>query len=212
MAPVTYRDYDPQDAGDVKAIIDEAFFIHRYVNGTRLHASVLEVYLRDCLLSSSYAHVAVRDDRVIGVLMGRVSGEARLSGAIGNSLRMAGHMLTLAVLGFRQRRSLRSFFAFTRVYRSLRRQSTTPLTDEVTLFAVASAARGLGAGKALYAAFLEHLRERGRTSFCLFTDTLCTYGFYDKHGMTRAASQDLTVYLDGEPEVVGVYLYTGTVD
>ena len=211
---VTYRPFRAHDAGDVtdtRAIIDEAFFIHRYVRRPVLLDSLLEVYLRGSLLVSSYAQVAVRDGRVIGVLMGRVSGEPRLAGAFRSALLVAGHMLRLAVVGFPERRSLRQFFAFNRTYRRLRRAATAPLTDELTLFAVEAEARGLGVGRSLYEGFLTRLREHGRKDFYLYTDTLSTYGFYERRGMTRAASEDLTVYLDGEPTVVGVYLYAGRV-
>lgn len=212
MTPITYRPYAPRDAHDVKAIIDEAFAIHRYVPSPRLLDGALEVYLRECLLASTRARVAVRDGRVVGVLMGRVSGRAPLPGALGNRLRTAGHMLRLAVLGLPEWRSLRQYLAFDGVYRSLRRRTTAPLTDELTLFAVGAAARGLGVGRALYEDFLAHLREHRRTDLYLYTDSLCSYGFYEKHGMTRAAEQSMTVYLDREPATLGVYLYAGSVD
>lgn len=211
MTTITYRPYQPRDVDDVKAIIDEAFFIHRYVSSSRLLASALEVYLRECLLGSTYAQVAVQDGRVAGILMGRVSGRPRLDGAPTNRLRYWAHLLKLAMFGFPERRSLRQYFAFDGVYRSLRRTCAAPLSDELTLFAVSESARGLGAGKNLYRGYLDHLRLHGRTDFYLYTDSLCSYGFYEKQGMARAASQDMTVYLDRQPERLGVYLYAGTV-
>ncbi|KLN36220.1 hypothetical protein FB00_04270 [Cellulosimicrobium funkei] len=212
MTTITYRPYAPRDAHDVKAIIDEAFAIHRYVPAPQLLDGALEVYLRERLLASTYARVAVLDGRVVGVLMGGVSGRAPLPGVLGNRLRTAGHVLRLVVLGLPEWRSLRQYLAFDGVYRSLRRRTTAPLTEELTLFAVGAAARGLGAGKALYREFLAHLRQHGRTDFHLYTDSLCSYGFYEKHGMTRAAGQEMTVYLDREPATLGVYLYAGSVD
>jgi len=211
MTAITYRPYQPHDARDVKAIIDEAFSIHRYVKAPRLLDSSLEVYLRERLLASTYARVALKDGRVIGILMGQTAGQPHLEGALGNRLRAWGHMLKLAVLGLPEWRSLWQYVSFTGVYRTLRQNTTSPLTDELTLFAVSSAARGLGAGKALYRDYLLHLRRHGRTSFYLYTDSLCSYGFYEKHGMTRTAEQDMTIYLDGKPERLGVYLYAGDV-
>ncbi len=33
MTNIVYRPYQPQDAEDIKKIINEAFYIHRYVTG-----------------------------------------------------------------------------------------------------------------------------------------------------------------------------------
>ena len=41
-------------------------------------------------------------------------------------------------------------------------------------------------------------------------DSLCTFQFYEKQGMTRTASEDMNLVLDGKPEALGVYLYSGT--
>ena len=104
----------------------------------------------------------------------------------------------------------RQYFAFDRVYGELRKKTPSPLTDELTLFAVDSSTRGLGIGKTLYRDYLDHLRSLGRSDFYLYTDSLCTFQFYEKQGMTRTASEDMNLVLDGKPEALGVYLYSGT--
>jgi len=211
MTDITYRPFRGEDSADVKAIIDESFSIHRYVPRPRLLDSALEIYLRERLVASTWTRVAVKDGRVIGVIMGQVHGEPRLPGGLRNRLLTWAHMLKIGALGLRDLRSLRQYFAFGGVYRALRERTKAPLTDELTLFAVSSAARGLGAGRALYQEFVEHMRRHARTDFYLYTDSLCSFGFYDKHGMVRAAEQDMTIYLDGRPDVLGVYLYAGAV-
>ncbi|WP_222127590.1 hypothetical protein, partial [Brevibacterium casei] len=62
----------------------------------------------------------------------------------------------------------------------------------------------------LYPHYLHHLRSLGRSDFYLYTDSLCTFQFYEKQGMTRTASEDMNLVLDGKPEALGVYLYSGT--
>lgn len=118
-------------------------------------------------------------------------------------------MARIAVLALPQWKSLRQFFAINRVYGNLRKQTSSELTDEITLFAVASTARGLGVGKTLYGHCMEPLRGHDRSDFYLYTDSLCTYQFYESQGMTRAAEEAMTILLDGEPEGLDVYLYTG---
>jgi len=210
VSTIEYRPYGPQDAGDVKAMIDDAFSIHKYARAPHLLRSALEVYLRECLAASSYTEVAVVEGRAVGILMGRVQGQPRLPGATANRVRTWAHMAKIALTGFAERKTLVEYFSFNRVYRKLRTMTSGPLTDELTLFAVDASTRGLGVGGALYQNFLDHLRSHGRTDFYLYTDSLCTYQFYERQGMTRVAEQDITLHLDQTPQVVGVYLYAGT--
>ncbi len=210
MTEITYRPYRPEDADDIKQIINEAFYIHRYVKGRLVLDSALELYLRERLLASTWTRVAVKDGHVVGVIMGQVHGQPKLPGRFANRLLTFWHMLRAGILGLPQWSSMRQYFAFDGVYRTLRVRTKEPLTDELTLFAVSSTTRGHGVGKALYGSFVEHLRSHGRSDFYLYTDSLCTYQFYEKRGMTRAAEKDMNLVLDGTAETLGVYLYTGT--
>lgn len=157
--------------------------------------SALEIYLRERLLASTWTRVAVRNGKVVGVIMGQVEGQPPLGDRLKNTALTWGHMARTGVIGASQWKSMRQNFAFNRVYSNLRSKTTAALTDELTLFAVASTTRGLGVGKTLYRDYLEHLRTLGRKDFYLYTDSLCTYEFYEKQGMSRAAAEDMT--LDG---------------
>ena len=210
MTNIVYRPYQPQDAEDIKKIINEAFYIHRYVTGRLVLDSALEIYLRERLLASTWTRVAVQDERVVGIIMGQVDGQPRLGGRFTNRLLTLAHRLRAGILRLPQWKSMRQYFAFVRVYGELRKKTPSPLTDELTLFAVDSSTRGLGIGKTLYRDYLDHLRSLGRSDFYLYTDSLCTFQFYEKQGMTRTASEDMNLVLDGKPEALGVYLYSGT--
>lgn len=203
MTNIVYRPYQPQDAEDIKKIINEAFYIHRYVTGRLVLDSALEIYLRERLLASTWTRVAVQDERVVGIIMGQVDGQPRLGGRFTNRLLTLAHTLRAGILGLPQWKSMRQYFAFDRVYGELRKKTPSPLTDELTLFAVDSSTRGLGIGKTLYRDYLDHLRSLGRSDFYLYTDSLCTFQFYEKQGMTRTASEDMNLVLDGKPEALG---------
>lgn len=212
MTSIDYRDYDVSHAGDVKRMINEAFDIHRYARAPRLLDSALEVYLAERLAASTYAQVAVREGRAVGVLMGQVSGQAWLPGRIRNRLRMWAHMGRIALTGFGERKTLGQYFAFGPAYRRLRREATVPPTDELTLFAVDAGTRGSGVGSAMYRDFLDHLRACGRRDFYLYTDTWCTYEFYERQGMRRAAEETMTLRFGSDTEELGIYLYAGAAD
>ena len=225
MSTITYRPYEPRDAEGVLAIINDAFHIHRYAPRPHLERSAADVFLADCLLASSYAQVAVADDdsapddgaasRVMGVLMGRVEGDPKLPGQPAAYVKKAASLAWLATAGLPQWNTLKQSFGFERCYAELRQDvlgsADTRLPDEITLFAVHAASRGHGVGGHLYDGLMEHLRARGRTDFFLYTDSLCTYEFYERRGMVRAAARDLALDVPGLPETVGVYLYAGQV-
>lgn len=209
---IIYRAYQPRDAEVVKHLVDEAFAISRWVNAPRLLEGAKEVYLRAVLVASTWAQVAELNGQVVGVIMGRTKGQPRLPGRWHHHLISAWNMLKLAIIGISEYRSLLQFFESNRVYAQLKKSVTVPTTDELTLFAVSAETRGTGIGKALYQRYLEHLREHSRDDFYLFTDSRCSYRFYEKQGMTRAGSQDMTILIDGKPESLGVFLYAGAVD
>ena len=214
-ATVTYRPYEDRDAEGVMAIINDAFHVHRYTRRRYLERSALESYLDECLQASSYARVAVLDGKVAGVVMGRVHGEPILPGRVRRRMRILADRAWLLTVGLPQWRTLRFFFNFERVYGQLcedvRQAGTWSLSDEVMLFAVHSVARGRGVGSRLYRDLMSHLREHGRTELFLYTDELCTYRFYERAGLVRAAERSLDLKVPGLPGTVGVYLYAGPV-
>ena len=212
---VIYRPYEDRDAEGVMAIINDAFHIHRYTRRRYLERSALESYLDECLQASSYAQVAVLEGKVVGVIMGCVQGEPFLPGRVRRRTRILANSAWLLTVGLPQRHTLRYFFAFERYYRTLREDARQAgpwtLSDEVTLLAVHAAARGRGVGTGLYQGFMSHLREHGRSELCLYTDGLCTYQFYERAGLVRAAERSLELNVPGLPGTVGVYLYAGRV-
>ncbi|WP_030107352.1 GNAT family N-acetyltransferase [Actinoalloteichus caeruleus] len=210
MAEVTYRPYRESDAPRVKAMINEAFHIHRYAGTPRLLRHALEIYLRQCLVASTYTRVAVLDGRAVGIVMGRVEGHPPFARRARDRLRLAGHAAMIALTGFGHYRSLGQYFTFARTYAGLRRDAGGTLGDELTLFVVDSATRGTGVGKQLLTHFTDHLRASGRDDYHLFTDSLCTYEFYERRGLHRAHERTMPLALEGLPSSVGVFIYTGT--
>lgn len=208
-----YRPYEDRDAEGVMAIINDAFHIHRYTRRRHLERSALENYLDGCLQASSYARVAVLGGKIVGVVMGRAQGDPFLPGRARRRARALAAKTWLATVGLPQWRTLRFFCIFERLYEKLyaevRRAGTWSLSDEVTLFAVHSTARGRGVGSTLYRDLMTHLRERGRTEVFLYTDELCTYQFYERVGLVRAAERNLELTVPGLPGTMSVYLYAG---
>ncbi len=74
--------------------------------------------------------------------------------------------------------------------------------NELILFINDPSVRGQGVGRTMLLRFEDYLRSRGAQDYYLFTDTMCTYSYYEKHGFTRVAlcndveaDEDITIYL-----------------
>jgi len=215
VSHVTYRPYRKADAERAKQLINQAFFIHRYTGGEGpLLATALEVDLRQSLSHSSFAEVAELDGKVVGVLMGRVVGQPHLPPHRANMLRLWFTVAKMRIIGRHQTNGVSQFFAFSKAYKKLMKQAVAergPLGSEITVFAVDSAMRGAGVGKHLYRDFCAQLKQSENSKFYLFTDTLCSFEFYEKQGMERAASTPMKMNLTDMPSEIGIYLYAGEV-
>ena len=66
--------------------------------------------------------------------------------------------------------------------------SPLPHDNEVTLLAVDPDVHGLGVGTVLLDAAISHLSSRGATSAHLYTDSNCSWQFYELHGFKRTAT------------------------
>ena len=61
-------------------------------------------------------------------------------------------------------------------------------STEITLLAVGESARGMGIGSVLIDAATTYLAEEGARRAFLYTDTDCTWQFYEHHGFKRAGT------------------------
>lgn len=79
---------------------------------------------------------------------------------------------------------------------------------EIVLFLLGPSMRGRHLGSFMYDLCLEHLRDMGARTYFLFTDSTCSYGFYDHRGLTRIASMKSQVDIDDLEK----YIYVGLTD
>lgn len=81
---------------------------------------------------------------------------------------------------------------------------------EVVLFMLDAAARGLGLGRRLFDQGLETMRGAGADRYFLYTDTTCTYTFYEHRGLRRIGEQL------GATDMLGAtldrFIYAGATD
>ena len=89
--------------------------------------------------------------------------------------------------------------------RDLLEQSGCDPDFELVLFAVSGRARGLGVGSALMGHAQRYLAAQGASKAFIFTDTDCTWEYYEHRGMRRAAEQSFVDEARILPERMFVY-------
>ena len=75
-----------------------------------------------------------------------------------------------------------------RVNASLLEESGVDPASQITLLAVDESTRGLGIGSILLDAAASYVSSHGREGAYLYTDTDCSWKFYERRGLKRAAS------------------------
>ncbi len=78
MSNVVYREMLKKDYSVVKNLIGEAFGFNDFIEDENLLDVVLSTYLQNCILESSFSKVAVKDDKVIGFILGNAKADKKL--------------------------------------------------------------------------------------------------------------------------------------
>lgn len=70
MHKIIYRDLKRYDYDTAKFLIGDAFGFNEFISDKKFLDQLLNIYLQDCILSSSFGKVAEKDNKVIGLILG----------------------------------------------------------------------------------------------------------------------------------------------
>ena len=185
MKPVEYRPLQNEDVEALGTILGDTW--HTYTDGRkRVACGVID--FANYAQRNTFAEVAVIDDSPIGVIMARAGMPDKQSQDHWTSIKH--HACEeLDELGGSTAGLSRFFEAMDQADRDLLAQSGCDPDFELVLFAVSDNARGLGIGSTLMDHAQRYLAAQGASKAFLFTDTDCTWEYYEHRGMRRAAEQ-----------------------
>lgn len=141
------------------------------------------LYLRACLRRASFSCVAEEKGQVLGVILADCKTAAH-PGKLYRALAQA-WAVGLLFTSKSGRRLGRFFQGFDRTDEELLRETYCSFDGEICLFAMEESARGKGVGKRLFSEAMKYLKEQKAKKIYLFTDSSCTWQFYEKRGMVR---------------------------
>ena len=206
QSQITLRGIQTGDAPALEEIIRKTWKYDALSKNPKDAQRMSRVFLRGCLLRATFSCVAEKDGRVLGAILVNSKNEKR-KGALRQNFSFLRAVLSL-LLTKRGRQIGRFFLTFEKIDNELLENCPAPFDGEICFFAVDEAARGTGVGKRLFSAAMEYLRLQKAKTFYLFTDTSCTYQFYEKRGMGRLGER----LVDFKPHIdyrLSMFIYGG---
>lgn len=204
MNPVTYRNLEKSDYPRIKSLIGSAFGIDKYVKDKSQLEYILNIYLQECIVSSTYAKVAIKDNQVIGIILGTVNGDKKIK-KLHNTTLYITNIVRIFFSYLKKRGNVNDFSKLTDAYKEIIKGMENSFQGCIQLFIVSEESRGLGVGKSLLNSLLSYMKSRNVNSLYLYTDSNCNYGFYDSQGFKRLNETD--IYFDNGTIRLDVYLY-----
>lgn len=200
---VEIRDLRVQDYPKIEEFIGKTWNFQRFC-GEATARKLAQYYLSSCLVEQTFTKVATIDDQPIGIIMGNHIQQHKTP--LKYRLRLIKSFIQLLFT----KEGLKIMSAFkdiANIDEVLLKESPYVYDAELTFFAVDETCRGLGVGKQLHELFLDYLKNEGLTTYYLFTDTDCNFGFYESRGIKRRNEHQHQFNIDHVSLDVDFYLY-----
>ena len=205
MKNVVYRNLEKKDYNRIKELINNAFGFSEFIKDSNLLESILNIYLKGCLLDSSFSKVAVKDNVVIGIILGNAKNDKKHLRKFSNILSWGSSSVKLAFCSKEKKNAIKEFSKVSQTYKEIIQGKEDDFQGCIQLFIVSEESRGLGVGKTLIKYLSDYMINMKVNSIYLYTDTRCNYGFYDSQNFNRLNEKE--IYFDSIPSSLNIFLY-----
>lgn len=207
MSKILYRPIRKEDCAEVGEILNKAFFLHTYVSDRKTLEAFKLQYVYGCLCEATYTCVCEIDGKVAGVIMAKADKAYKAGEHIKFMFPAVYQGFKMAYCGRHDKTGIRDFNNLHKIYHEFSAKHKGEFDGSLTLFALNEECRGQGIGKELLNGALEYLKENGVKRIYLYTDTTCSYGFYEHMGFERLEEKPLNLTKNGKPFTMDVFLY-----
>jgi ribosomal protein S18 acetylase RimI-like enzyme len=205
MSEVIYREIMKDDYDRIKELIDEAFGIHDLIQDKIFLDVILNLYLQSCILDSSFSKVAVKDNRVIGIILGKAQKDKHRLAKTHNLLSLANAFIKIITANKENKKSAKELAKVQHTYKEIIQGKKDDFQGYIELFIVSGESRGLGVGKTLMHHLSNYMRSMDVDSIYVYTDTRCNYGFYESQNFKRLNEKE--IFLDSVQNKLLIFLY-----
>lgn len=180
---LTLRPIQKKDYPCIEGIIRKTWKYDGLSRNPKDAQNLSRLYLRSCLKRASFSCVAAEGEKVYGVIL---AGSKKSLPRVQAGKALSQLFAVLRLFTTRTGRRIGKFFErFDQTDAELLKSCGKNFDAEICFFAVDESSRGLGIGKKLFSAALNYLKSEQVKSLYLFTDSSCTYQFYERRGMKR---------------------------
>lgn len=205
MSKIIYRELTKKDYNTIKNLIGEAFGFNEFIKDKIFLDSVLTSYLKDCILESSFSKVAEKDNKVIGIILGKANKDNTKLIKEHSPLSTEPAELE-SLMEIKENKTIISeFLKIKDTYAEIIKGRKDDFQGCIQLFIVSKESRGLGIGKTLISHLFNYMRSMNVQSLYLYTDTRCNYKFYDSQNFKRLNEKE--IYFNFLKEKLNVFLY-----
>ncbi|MCC5894684.1 MAG: GNAT family N-acetyltransferase [Alkalibacterium sp.] len=201
--PISYRPLEKKDFKGLAAVISDTWHYEK-ISSPFTATHLAYAFLYSSLAHHTYTQIAIKEDTPVGLIIGRTNTVPF------QHKRYYVHLffhLFLLVFTSEGKQAIQSFRRNTQVTHALLKLTYESYDGEVLLFAVDKSTRGNGVGSTLFNGYLTYLRSEGARTFYLFTDTSCSYTFYEHKGLKRIGA--LTRRMPFLQKEISFFLYRG---
>lgn len=175
------RKINKHDYDDIANIISDTWGYEKFCTNKTAH-KMGRLYLASCLCEQTFNTVAVRENRVVGIIMGNNIQTSHTQSINKWFLLKCSVAMMLSSQG---RKVIKMFRGFDSINENLLKESEKSFDGTLSFFAVKSSERGTGVGGKLYGELMTYFKTEKINNFYLFTDTSCNFDFYEHKGMKR---------------------------
>ena len=210
MNNLTYRELTKKDYESAKEMICEAFRFGEFIKDKKFLDSILNIYLHSYLLNSSFSKVAVKDNKVIGFILGGAKKDKNSINKFHSILVTVSSLFKLRISNKENKKLLKELIkikdTYQNTYKEIIEGKENSFQGSIELFIISKESRGLGVGKTLINYLSNYMKSMEVESMYLYTDTICNYGFYDSQNFKL--SNEKEVFFDLFKEKHNIFLYS----
>lgn len=200
---IILREFQNEDKNALTDIVSRTWHYDQFCT-PKTALKLARVYLNNCLTEQTFTRVAVINNIPAGIIMGKNIQKHKCSSSHKINFLLSAFSLMISPEG---RKVSKVFQNVSEIDKMLLNGSPNNYSGEVAFFAMHPDYRGRGIGKKLFQSLLDYMRSEGIHDFYLFTDTSCTYQFYEYQGMIRRMEKEASYEIAGHSVQMTFFLY-----
>lgn len=202
---VMYRELRKGDYEIIKELIGDAFGFSEFIKDPNFLNLVLNSYLQKCILDSSFSKVAIKNGKVIGIILGNANKDKNKIKSFHNRICLISSLIKIMFTKNDNKKDLKEFSKIQKTYKEIFNGNENNFQGCIQLFIVSKESRGLGVGKSLMNYLFDYMKSMKVKSMYLYTDTRCNYQFYDKNNFKRL--NEKKIHFNRVNESLNIFLY-----